>query len=239
MKKNSKRRRFGRYPVFVAGALVSAGLLLEPSIFPSKTPKLEQRGVSFLDVKNNSRLRQSYLDQIVNEHGLVEGLKGVNYEPGLIGIHKADSMFVVMRTTYPEVPAGYKGNDLETEIVVYGGAFNSTQSEDEFLNLLINHEYRHTDQMRGRMKLNFSSKQEYDSLASEIGRRFFDINGDLYELVREIDAYRAQIDSFGKKNLSEKFKRDIISLYNFHVDLLGEKAETPFVKYLKGTWGKL
>tara|TARA_Y100000034_G_C6780651_1_gene348911 strand:- start:66 stop:803 length:738 start_codon:yes stop_codon:yes gene_type:complete len=239
---NLKKGKFGKYPILIIGALASSSLLLEPVFFPSKTnvPELEQRvgDISFLDAKNNSRLRQDYIDQIVDEYGLVEGLRDITYSPELIGLHKVDSTFAVMRTTYPEVPPGYEGYDLETNILAYRGSFIYPQSENEFLSLLMDHEYRHTDQIRGRMKLIFFSKQEYNSLASEISERLFDINGDLYGLVHELDAYSTQIDSFYKRDLSEKFKMDMVSFYNFHVNLLNQKSETPFVRYLREKFRK-
>lgn len=251
IKKSSRktRRNFIKRHPFVSSLIGSLSLatlvyFYNPSFLNSKVEEtaLSDKNINddYLNVRSNNDqfLRQHYIDEIINRHGIVDGVSSVIYE-NRDGPYIALSRGKSSMQTFFYVPEKYKGADLETSIVIYSTAFENASSEDEFLSLLIDHEYCHTDLVRGRVKLEFSSEQEFNLLNEEINRRLIDVNEDLFNLFHELYSYDRQIGKFSDRtNLSDKFRRNIISMYNSCVDSLYNMDETNLVKYLKEKYKK-
>ncbi len=242
-KKRSIKRKLYTTSLIAGLSLASIAYFSNSSFFISKDKEpvqIEKKiNLDYLHVKNNDAfLRQLFINKITKEYGVVEGIMEIRYQGGLGLYSPLVKGYPSMQTIF-YVPEKYRGTDLETRIIIYSTAFENASSEDEFLSMLIDHEYSHTDYVRGRVKLNFSSQEKYDLLNAEIECRLIDVRGGLFELFNELYAYDRQINSFSKRqNSSGKFMKNIISIYNACVDSLHRKEETPLIKYLKDNYQK-
>ncbi|MBI2106230.1 hypothetical protein HYT56_05360 [Candidatus Woesearchaeota archaeon] len=228
-RKINRKRNIRKF--VVAGVLSIAGI----SAFLHKSFD----SVDFLEAKNNFKLRQEYLDETIKEeYGYAEGLKKIDYVHSTLSIKRGG--FSTLISTYVNVPANYRGSTLETRVEVYRRAFDGLKNEDEFLSMLIDHEYRHTDLFRGRVKLHLplNSAEEKEFVEKEIRERIFDINGDLWRIYAELYAYSSQISQFPKRKITNEFRKEMTEMYNSYVDSLYSKEETPLILALRKTFVK-
>lgn len=197
--------------------------------------------VGFHEAKNNFRLRQEYLSETIKEReGYADGLEKIEYDHSISSFKNGD--FSTVCRTFLDVPAKYKdgGKDLKTRIEVYRRAFEETGNEDEFLSILIDHEYRHTDQVKGRVntRLFINSLGERDLVEKEARERMFDVNGDLFRIYLELDAYSYQLSQFPERKITEGFREKMTEMYNSYVDSLYSKEETFLILSLRKTFVK-
>ena len=235
--KKSKKRKMLVVASVASLSLGGVFYFLNSPIFESKSKEVNVKknaGLEYDEVRgsNDIFLRQIFIDKIIEKHGIADGAREIRYEDKKVYSNLVKGYSSMQTIFY--VPEKYRGKNLETIIVVYPQAFRSASSEDEFLSLLVDHEYCHTDYVRGRVNLDFSSEHEYELLKDEIEDRIIGARGDLFELFGELHCYNRQINSFSKrKNLGEKFVRSIVSVYNSCVDSLDAMEKTPLVKYLE------
>lgn len=173
-------------------------------------------------------IRQRYLNLLVQQHGLAEGLKKVEYSHEYLKGYYFPEEPAAMITRFSVSPLEIS----DIRISVYPPAFTRADSEDEFLSMLKDHEYRHVDQGMRKVQIRFSPA-EYESVKPELGSRLFDIDGDLYLIFSELDAFEWQINAFPQRKVSESFQRKMFRYYTRLQDSLDVKPKTPLVMFLK------
>ncbi|MBW2980285.1 hypothetical protein KY360_02615 [Candidatus Woesearchaeota archaeon] len=201
----------------------------------SKPESVPNRELSFLEAKANEAYRETYIKQVVKKNPppirdlLVVYDNKSDYHPNPL----VESGAMIMRTKFI-APSNYRGVAQKLRTTIYRGSFKGLQSEDEFLSMLVDHEYRHVEIFAG-------GKIEMESdVLREFQRRVLNLNGDLFEVYHDLQAYTAQIKAFKKRaNLRESFKREILHSYHVYRREVEEKPQTPLTRFLLREFPKI
>lgn len=188
--------------------------------------------ITFEEAKQDKRLRKSYIEQIVkNNPPPIENII-IEYDPKIEFIPSnlvtGKKMVIMTRATIQG--ESYDVSNVKNIVTtIYKGIFNETQSEDEFLCGLVDHEYEHINLFSGKVKVEI-----YEPARGEFKKRCCDAsNGDLFYIFHELFAFSNEIKQFSiRKNLRKGYRLDIINSYNSYRRLVEEKPETPLTKWL-------
>jgi len=185
--------------------------------------------ISYQGAQRDPRLRQKYIDQIIKENPQpsMNEIK-IIYRNDIEAITNPDTpelrSFMYTEFVIPGMSSTVES--LKTE--VYRGTFEEFLSEDEFLNSLVDHEYRHFSQLTGGV--NVTVERE---IAPELNSRVFNIDGDLFVPFLELDAYYEQIKAFPTRpGISDSFKENILFSYNVFRTMVENKEQTPLTRWM-------
>ena len=187
-----------------------------------------RKSYSYAKSHADTGIRQLYLNRLLRHQVFSEGLKKLEYRHESLKGYYFPEEPVAMATRF--LVSSAKISDMM--IFVYPSAFARAGSEDEFLSMLVDHEDRHVGQGTGKVQLQFSHA-EYGAVKPELEQRLFNIDGDLYLLFSELDAFESQIKAFPRREISQGFQRKMFHDYGRLQDSLAVKQETPLVHYLK------
>ena len=185
--------------------------------------------ISYQGAQRDPRLRQKYIDQIIKENPQpsMSEIK-IIYRNDIEAITNPDApdLRTLMYTEFVIPGMSSTVESLKTE--VYRRAFKEFLSEDEFLNSLLDHEYRHFSQLTGGV--NVTVERE---IVPELNSRVFNIDGDLFVPFLELDAYYEQIKAFSTRpGISDSFKENILFSYNVFRTIVENKEQTPLTRWM-------
>jgi len=233
-------RNYKKYWMLGIGGLVSIGIAgLVATVALRSKPKqslkkrienietTDQKEISYSEARKNRKIRYDYIRQLAKRYPPpIKDVDFVYYDDKEYYPNPLfDSGGMYTRTYFIALPGTGVAQDIQLE--VYRGAFNQTQNEDEFLNLLVDHEYRHIELLSG------SEIEIETAVFEEFNRRVINITGDLFEAYQELHAYSAQINAFSKRpNLRGSFKRKVRETYSIYRKVVEEKKQTPLTRFL-------
>ena len=193
----------------------------------NKSRKYEKNTYFEASKRGDESLRKTYLDQIISRfkpptETNIEYLHNQWDCPN--PLLKGRDM--IMRTGFT-APANSEGIVKSVKTQIFRSAFEECKNEDEFLSMLVDHEYNHLMFLSGKIKISGPAEA-----IKELEKRAFDINGDLFEHFMELNAYHAQIQAFSKRSVREGFKRNVIESYNGYRNLVAKMEKTPAIRWI-------
>lgn len=159
--------------------------------------------ITYAETAYNVSARQPYIDQIVKKIGRPKYVRSVRYNPSTpqgLGLLSRPGGFTAAVRDLPL--SQYEKEQVPVEIFVYTPAF-AADTEEEFISL-IEHEYRHGEQFYYGKILGFPFSFFHGTNGEE--------NRQLWNAVRELDAYGIQINS-----RVERSRRSEVALKGFYL----------------------
>ncbi|MBU5537553.1 MAG: hypothetical protein QW818_02710 [Candidatus Aenigmatarchaeota archaeon] len=171
--------------------------------------------------KGNYMVRQRYINAVVRKHP-IKNLESATYTLSQAFNPKLNKPMPMSTTAI--LPPGARAASAKIEVSPLAFLF---QNEDEFLSALVDHEYIHVKLLTEGIEI--SAPLE---VHQELKSRVFNVNGDLFDIFNELEAFSNQIRQFPNRRISKDFKDSVLDSYRIYRQFLEGKERTPVITWM-------